>query len=621
MSARHRSRRARTKPVPAPAESLGFGRRELAICAALVAAVALIYSPVATYGFVNWDDPEYVTNNPVVRNGISLAGLRWAFTTAQAANWHPVTWLSHMLDVQLFGLQAGWHHVTSVLLHLMSTLLLFAWLRRSTGAVGRSAVVAALFAVHPSHVESVAWVAERKDTLSTVFWMISLWAYTAYALHATRRRYFFVLASVALGLMAKPMLVTLPFVFLLLDIWPLRRLSFDRAEGGERPALGHLIMEKIPLLALAVVSSIATFIAQSRGGAVARLDAYPLRLRAVNALISYVAYVGETLWPARLAVVYPPRAVPPIWVVAAVLTMLALITALTVRAVRKRPYALVGWFWYLGTLIPVIGLVQVGSQPMADRYTYIPMIGLLIILSWGAHEILVRGSAWRAAAPIAASAALVGCALVAHAQVGYWRDDLTLWSHALAVTAPNARAHNNLGNALSDRGRVDDAITHYREAIKIDSRFGEAHSNLANALVARGLLVEAQHEYEAALRDRPTDPFAHNGLGSLLDDQGKVDEAIAHYKAALQAAPEMADVHNNLAVALTKQGRMDDAIREFLEAIRANPANANYHYNLGVIFSQRGDTTQARRHLEAAVGLNASFDAARRALGALTSRQ
>ena len=621
MSRRRRSKRAQTKPVPTSGDSVGFGRRELAVCAALAFAVAMIYAPVATYGFVNWDDPEYVTNNPMVRAGITLAGFRWAFTTVHAANWHPLTWLSHMLDVQLFSLEAGWHHVSSVLLHLTGTLLLFAWLRRATGAVGRSAVVAALFAVHPSHVESVAWIAERKDTLSTVFWMISVWAYTEYALRPTRWRYLSVCLSLALGLMAKAMLVTLPFVFLLLDIWPLRRLSFEQAEGSARPPLRHLITEKLPLLALAIASALATFVAQSRGGAVARLEAYPLSLRAVNALISYVAYIGEACWPVRLAVVYPPRAVPSSWVVVAALATLILITALIVRAARTRPYALVGWFWYLGTLVPVIGLVQVGSQPMADRYTYVPLIGLFIILSWGAHEILSTRNFSRAVAPIAASVLIIVCALLARAQVAYWRDDLTLWSHALAVTGPNSRAHNNLANALSDRGRVDDAVAHYREAINIDPSFAEAHSNLANALVGRGLLVEAKREYEAALRYRPTDPFAHNGLGSLLDEQGRVEEAVSHYKAALRVTPDAADVHNNLAVALTKQGRFDDAVSEFLEAIRANPANANFQYNLGVTLSQRGDTIQARRYLEAAVQLNANFDAARRALGALTPKR
>jgi Flp pilus assembly protein TadD len=621
MSARRKSRRRPlTKSEPAPARSVGFGRREWLVCAALTLGVAAIYGPAATHGFVNWDDPEYVTNNPMVRGGMTLAGLRWAFTTAHAANWHPLTWLSHMLDVQLFGLQAGWHHIVSVLLHLASTLLLFGWLRRTTGAVGRSAVVAALFAMHPAHVESVAWVAERKDTLSTVFWMTSLWAYTAYVRRPSRWRYLSVFVSVALGLMAKPMLVTLPFVLLLVDIWPLGRLSLGRPEGGERAGLRSLVMEKVPLFALAIASAIATFVAQSRGGAVARLEAYPLGLRAVNALISYVAYIGQAFWPARLAVVYPPRAVPAVWLLAAALATLLLISALVVRSAARRPYALVGWLWYLGTLVPVIGLVQVGSQPMADRYTYVPFIGLFIMVAWGAHDLFAVREPSRSALPFAATIAIVACAVLAHAQVRYWRDDLTLWTHALAVTEANSRAHNNLANALSDRGRVVDAIAHYREAIEIKPDFGEAHSNLANSLAGQGLVDEAVREYTAALRYRPTDPFAQNGLGSLLDEQGKVAEAISHYQAALHVAPDMAEVHNNLAVALTKQGRVDDAISEFLEAIRANPAGANFHYNLGVTLSQRGDTIQARRHLEAAVELNPGFDAARRALSALTSK-
>jgi len=622
MSARGRSRRrSRPKSEPASEHPLRLGRRDWLVCAGLAVGIAAIYAPVATHGFVNWDDPEYVTNNPMVLRGMTLPGLWWAFTTTHAANWHPVTWLSHMVDVQLFGLQAGWHHIVSVLLHTASSLLLFGWLRRTTGALGRSAVVAALFAVHPTHVESVAWVAERKDALSTVFLMMSLWTYTEYVRRPSRWRYLAVFVSVALGLMAKPMLVTLPFVLLLVDIWPLQRFSLGRPRGGEQPGFQRLVMEKVPLFALAIASAVATFVAQSRGGAVARFDAYPFGLRAVNALISYVAYIGQAFWPVRLAVVYPPRPVPAVLTVAAALAALVLTTALVIRSATRRPYALVGWFWYLGTLVPVIGLVQVGSQPMADRYTYVPLIGLFIILSWGAHDVFAARAAWQRVPAFAAAIGIIACGILTRTQVGYWRDDLTLWTHALALTGKNSRAHNNLANALSDRHDVAGAISHYREAIKIKPDFGEAHSNLANSLAGQGMVDEAEREYEAALRYRPTDPFAHNGLGSLLDEQGKLAEAIGHYEAALRTAPDMADVHNNLAVALTKQGRLDDAVTEFLEAIRANPGGASFHYNLAVTLIQRGDSVQARRHLESALELNPRFEAARQALGALASKR
>ena len=622
MSARSKSRR-RSRPQSSTASPhfLGFERWDWVVCVALAFGIAIIYASVATNGFVNWDDPDYVANNPMVRRGLTLDGFVWAFTTVHAANWHPLVWLSHMIDVQLFGLQAGWHHVVNVFLHAATTILLFAWLRRTTDAVWRSAVVAALFAAHPTHVESVAWVAERKDTLSTAFWMISLWAYTAYVRRPSRWRYFAVFASLALGLMAKPMLVTLPFVFLLVDIWPLRRLSFGQSNGEERSNVRRLVVEKLPLLALAIASAAATFVAQSRGGAVAKLDAYPFGLRAVNALISYVAYIGQAFWPAHLAVVYPPRAMPPIWMIAGALTILILISAIVIRSATRWPYALVGWLWYLGTLVPVIGLVQVGSQPMADRYTYVPLIGLFIMVVWGAHDLFADRVAWRRVPAFGAVFAIVACAVLAHAQVRYWHDDLTLWNRAIAVTGPNSRAHNNLGNAFSDRRRVADAIAQYREAIKIKPDFGEAHSNLANSLVGQGAIDEAEREYLAALRARPTDPFAHNGLGSLLDERGRVAEAISHYQAALLVAPDMADAHNNLAVALTKQGRIDDAVREFLEAIRANPANANFRYNLGVTLLQRGDTAQARRNLAAAIELDPSFGPARQALSALSSKQ
>lgn len=619
--ARRRSaRRPQNREGATTRRHLGFNRSAWIVSAALALAVAVTYAPVATHGFVNWDDPDYVTNNAMVRQGLTSAGFRWAFTTAHAANWHPLTWLSHMLDVQLFGLDAGSHHVVSVILHIASTLLLFGWLRRTTGTIGRSSFVAALFALHPAHVESVAWVAERKDTLSAVFWMASLWAYTAYVRRPSRTRYSIVFVCIALGLMAKPMLVTLPFVLLLVDIWPLRRLTVGWSMRMDWSQLGRRTIEKTPLIALALASSVATFIAQSRGGAVARLDAYPLGLRAANAIVSYIAYIGEAFWPVRLAVVYPPRPMPSPWMLAGAVAILIVISVLAVRWAETRPYVLVGWLWYLGTLVPVIGLVQVGSQPMADRYTYVPLIGLFMMVAWGIHDVLAGRHAFRFVAPAGAAVAIVGVAVLAQRQVRYWRDDLTLWSHALAVTNGNARAHNNLANALSDRRRVADAVVHYREAIRIQPNFGEAHSNLANSLAGQGLIDEATREYIVALQYRPTDPFAHNGLGSILDEQGKVAEAIAHYEAALRVAPDMVGARNNLGVALVKQGRVDDAIREFLEAIRVNPTAANIHYNLGVTLTQRGDTAQARRHLETSVQLDPSFAPARQALALLTRK-
>jgi Flp pilus assembly protein TadD len=617
---RRTPRRARNAPSATESPPQPFERQALWVCLALVAINVAIYAPVAAHGFVNWDDPEYVSGNPMVARGLTWPGVVWAFTSAHAANWHPLTWLSHMLDVQLYGMHAGPHHITNVILHVASTVLLFGWLYRATGAIGRSVVVAALFAAHPLHVESVAWVAERKDVLSTVFWMLALWAYTAYVRRPSLGRYAAVFASIAFGLMAKPMLVTLPIVLLLVDVWPLRRVELVGFDRKERTVWLRLALEKFPLLVLALASAVVTFAAQSQGGAVARLEAFPLRLRMGNALLSYVAYMKAMLWPVQMAVVYPPRTTPAAWTLAAAATALVAVSVVAVHEANRRPYLLVGWLWYLGTLVPVIGLVQVGSQPMADRYTYVPLVGLFIILAWGVPDILAGWRASRVAMPAAAGLAIAACAVVARAQVRHWRDDVALWTHALDVTSPNPRAHNNLANAFDDRRLYADAIAHYREAIRLKPDFAEAHGNLANALTHEGRLDEAGLEYTAALRLNPNDAFAHNGLGSTLDEQGKVAEATAHYMEALRIAPDLAEARNNLGISLANQGRVDDAIREFLEAIRVKPTQADFHYNLAVMYGRKGNTAEARQHFEKALAIDPKYEAARQGLGALAPR-
>jgi Flp pilus assembly protein TadD len=569
---------------------------------------------------VNWDDPEYVSDNPMVARGLTWPGVVWAFTSAHAANWHPLTWLSHMLDVQLYGMHAGPHHITNVVLHVASTVLLFGWLARATGAIGRSVVVAALFAAHPLHVESVAWIAERKDVLSTVFWMLALWAYTAYVRRPSLGRYATLFASVAFGLMAKPMVVTLPIVLLLLDVWPLRRVELGEFGQRERIVWLRLAREKVPLFVLALASAVVTFAAQSQGGAVAKLDAFPLRLRLANALISYVIYIEAMLWPSRMAVVYPPRTTPTVWALSAAAVALVGISLVAVRSATSRPYLIVGWLWYLGTLVPVIGLVQVGSQPMADRYTYVPLVGLFIILAWGVPDVLAGWRSARLAMPAAAGLAIAACALVARAQVRHWRDNVALWTHALDVASPNPRAHNNLGNALDDQRLYAEAIAHYREAIRLKPDFAEAHSNLANALTHERRFDEAGLEYSTALRLNPNDAFAHNGLGSTLDEQGKVAEATAQYMEALRISPDLAEAHNNLGISLANQGRVDDAVREFLEAIRVKPAQADFHYNLAVMYRQKGNTVEARQHFEEALAVDPKYEAARQGMSAMTPR-
>jgi Flp pilus assembly protein TadD len=560
---------------------------------------------VRHHDFVNFDDDDYVTANPVVLRGLTWHGVAWAFTTEHAVNWHPLTWLSHMLDVQLYGLDAGAHHLTNLLFHIGNTLLLFGLLHRMTGALGRSAFVAGLFAVHPLHVESVAWVAERKDVLSTLFWMLTLWAYIEYVKRpdlrqSSRRRYAAVLLFFALGLMAKQMLVTLPLVLLLLDFWPLGRVGIGpNPAGGWAPArdgwatAGRLVWEKLPLLALAAASSIATFVIHQRGGAVIILSAIPLQLRIENALVSYVVYIGKMLWPAGLAVLYPYPQSLSAWSVAVAFVTLTGISVAVIWAAPRRPYLPVGWFWYLGTLVPVIGLIQVGDQAIADRYTYIPLIGLFIIVAWGVPDLLVRWPLRRVvlpkiALPAAACLVILACAITARGQLEYWEDSTTLWTHTLAVTTRNNIAHNNLGATLADQGKTDEAIAHYSEALRIKSDYADAHNNLGVALADQGKLDEAIAHYSEALRIKPGYSDAHSNLGIALADQGNLDEAIAQFTEALRINPDSAKAHNNLGVALASQGKLDEAIAQFTEALQVKPDYADARNNLELALARRG---------------------------------
>lgn len=548
----------------------------------LVVAVAIAYWPVHSFGFVRFDDPTYVTENPHIVNGVTWSAVKWAFTSGYGANWHPVTWLSHMLDVQLFGFDGGAHHLTNVLVHGLTTVLLFGALSRMTGALWRSAVVAGLFGLHPIHVESVAWVAERKDVLSAFFWMLTLWAYTAYVRRPRASAYVCVVASFALGLMAKPMVVTLPFVLLLLDVWPLNRLELR--EGWWTPARS-LLWEKVPLFALSIASSVITFLVQQRGGAVASGVRLPLVERLGNAVIAYASYLGKMLWPVHLAAYYPyPRILPS----TAVLVSALLLTAVSIAAIvgyRRRPYVLVGWLWYLGTLVPAIGIVQVGTQAMADRYTYIPLVGIFIILAWGVPDALRRWPKMKIASAVVATGVLLSCAAVSRAQVYHWESSMTLWKHALDVTTDNYAAHTFYGNALASRGDVAGAIAEYTEAIRIRADYPEAHNNIGPALAA----------------------------------QGKLDEAVNHFTAAIRLRPNYADAYSNLGVALATQGKFDLAIDKYHESLRLDPDNARTHTNLGLALQAVGQTAEAARELELAVRMNPNSAEARNAFNALKS--
>ena len=523
-------------------------RLQLMVCLFLILASLAVYWQVQDHDFVNYDDDNYVTENPHVQAGLTREGIIWAFTTFHACNWHPITWLSHMLDCQIYGLNPGGHHVTGLLFHIANTLLLFVVLKRMTGALWQSALVAALFALHPLHVESVAWVAERKDVLSVFFMMITMWAYVCYVECPTRSRYLLALFAFALGLMSKPMLVTLPFVLLLLDYWPLGRLQLNSLstlwEGNA--GVRGVLWEKAPFFALAAVSSIVTLVAQQAGMAVKPLDMFPFQIRLANALVAYVSYIGKMIWPNALAVFYPHPGMRHIWQVAACLVLLTGISVLVIRERHRRPYLAVGWLWYLGTLMPVAGLVQAGEQSMADRYTYLPLIGLFIIIAWGVADITQKLRHQRLVLAASTGVLLSAFMISAYSQAGHWRNSITLYKHTLSVTDDNWLAHNNLGVALAEHGSFDEAISHYSRAVRIKLDYASAHNNLGLALAMQERFKEAIGHFSRAVQIKPGDAEAHNNLGVALVRVGRLREAIGHFSRALQINPNDAVARRNL---------------------------------------------------------------------------
>ncbi len=578
-------------------------RLAISICLALVIGILAVYGQVWNHGFLYYDDGDYVTRNQWVQGGITMENISRAFTATAAANWHPLTWLSHMADCHLFGLHPGAHHLTSLLFHIFNTLLLFAVFRMMTGDLWSSAFVAALFAFHPLHVESVAWVAERKDVLSAFFWLLTMWSYVRYTRRPGIGRYLPVVLFFALGLMSKPMVVTLPFVLLLLDIWPLGRLRRE----GVRGQWFRLVWEKIPLLLLSGASSVVTFFVQRGGGAVSSLDAIPLDARAANALLSYISYLVKTIWPYKLAVFYPyPRAVSLVQgLMAGVL--LVVISYLVIRAIKRHPYLAVGWLWYLGTLVPVIGLVQVGSQSMADRYTYLPLVGIFVMISWGIPAFFSRWRLPRCGLAVAGSSVLAVLMAVTWVQAGYWKDNISLFRHALDVTTANSLAHNNLGTALHERGDTQQAAAQYREALRIRPAYPEALVNLGNALALQGKKEEAIDRYREALRIKPVYPEALINLGTALAEQGDAKQAIAQYREALRLKPDMAVAHHNLAFVLDKRGELAEAVREYAEAVRIDPGYAQAHFRLGGGLLRQGRHEEAVGHYAAARRLDAHY--------------
>ena len=595
--------------------------RFLAAGVALIAANIFVYSPVWRHEFVNFDDPDFVQKNPFLSTGLTWASARWVWTATQAANWHPVTGLSHLLDIQLYGLSAGGHHVTNLLLHIANTLLLLVLLHRTTGKLERSAFTAALFAVHPLHVESVAWVAERKDVLSALFWMLTLLGYVEYVRRPSARRYAVVFLLLALGLMAKAMLVTLPFVLLLLDIWPLGRLRLS-AETAARPEsqsgpipLAQLVWEKVPLFFLTAVASVITVMVQRSWGSVTHVSSYPLDLRLANAVVSYSAYLVKMIWPAGLAVFYPYARSIPSGLLGGSFLLLTGLSAGVLWACRRRPYLLTGWLWYLGTLVPVIGIVQVGEQAMADRYTYIPLIGIFLMLAWGVADWLGNERNRELALGAAALAAVLGYAVAARAQVQYWKDSATLWRHTLDVTTDNYTAHTLLGTALEEQGKTEEAIAQYREAVRIRPAYLYAQYDLGNALSKQGKQGEAAARFAEAVHIKPDLPEAHHRLGNALASSGKFAEAMAQYNEALRLKPDFAEVQMSIAMAMKEQGRVEEAIAHLQEAVRMQPRYAEAHYGLGNVFASQGKWQEAAGEFNEVLRIQPDFAAAHANLG------
>jgi tetratricopeptide (TPR) repeat protein len=581
---------------------------------ALLAAIIAVYSQVATHEFLNYDDPDYVTANTHVQSGFTVAGFTWAFTSLHAANWIPLTWLSCMLDCQLFGLRPGQHHLMSVAIHAISTLLLYAFLWRATSALWRSAFVAFAFALHPLHIESVAWLAERKDVLSALFWMLTLLAYLKYTERKSLGRYAVVVFAVACALMAKPMAITLPVALLLLDLWPLRR--FER----ERPV--SLVIEKLPLVALAIGSATVTYLAQAGGGAISGVDQIPVLDRLSNALASYFIYLLKFAWPSNLAVFYPYPDSPQWALAAAGILTLAGFTTIAIRQFRARPYLTVGWLWYSITLIPVIGLVQVGLQAYADRYMYLPMIGLLIAIAWSLRDWFERRG-WNQKA-LAASAAIVCVtwSIVTYVDLDYWRNSVTLFEHTIQATDRNFIAYNNLGNAYADQGRSADALSNFQNAAAIRPQAPDIQENLGVALTALGRAEEAQPHLEQAIRIDPNFTRAHIHLALALMRQGKIADATNHYVTALQHEPDNPEAHYGLGGILAQQGRMKEALPHFQEGIRyllgkitANPDSVEDRYNLGTIYGMMGRASDAIAQFSEVIRLRPDDAGARFNLG------
>ena len=624
-------------------------QNRLIISISVIAIILASYWQVQNYGFISYDDQLYIVDNYRIHSGFTFKSIVDALTNVHTGHWHPLTIMSHMLDWNLFGDNAGGHHWTSVIIHILNAVLLFLFFQYLTGAIWKSAFIAALFAIHPINVESVAWIAERKNVLSTFFWILTMFLYVWYVRSPSWKRYLPMFLCFALGLMAKPMLVTLPFVLLLLDYWPLNRTIINQQNKNQaeipepislkKYKITSLIWEKVPLLFLTAISICLTFYAAKSVGTIASLNILPLNKRISNAIVSYALYLKKLFWPIDLAVFYPHLDLS-LWQVSVAALFLLIITIIVCKYFHKYPYLPVGWFWYLGTLVPVIGIVQVGGQAMADRYAYLPFIGLFIIVTWGAADIFKKRISIKIIAMISALI-ILALTVVAHCQVKYWRDTFTLFSHTLNVTKNNFIAHNGMASELLKQDKIEEAITHYnvmlildpksdiplvgigrafsikgendaaiatfRQALKLNPESIEAHHNLGFVLFQMGRLDEAIAEYQKAIELNGDNPTLYNNLGNAFAKQGKDIEAIKAYNAALLIRPRDAGAHNNLGMVLMHLYKYDEAIRNFKEAIHLQPEYANAHFYLSEILKRKGLSAEAEYHLNEAIRINSEY--------------
>ena len=596
----------------------------LIICLVLTAITLAVFWQVQNSDFINFDDDLFILENPHVQDGLSLKGIVWAFTTTYPDYWHPLPWLSHMWDWHLYRGKPKGHHFNNLLLHIANTLLLFLLLERMTKALWRSAFVAALFAIHPLHVEPVAWVTARKDTLSTFFWVLTLWAYTLYVERPRSWRYLFLLVSFALGLMSKPMLVTLPFLLLLLDYWPLNRFQWRRPGrdvpperekwfGKDLPGQSfpcksflELIYEKLPLFALAGISICLTvYWGENNLSA----EHKTVGLRVANSLISYLVYIKKTFLPYNLAAFYPYPVEIPVWQAVGACLVLIGVSALIVRSAARHPYLLVGWLWYLGLLLPVNGLLQPsGPWPaMADRFTYVPLLGLFIIIAWGVPDLLSRRSHQRI--PIGLSAFLVisGCIILSLLQVRHWQNSMTLFQHAVSATSDNYLAHNNLGHALAQNGKLREAVPHFTAALRIKPNDVNLHNNMGAALARQGRYKEAIPHFLKAIEFTPDSVTVNYSLGSAYLRIGKTEDAVKYLSRALKAKPDSAEAHHYVGMALARQGKLDDAIVHYTEALQIRPDYPEAHNSLGVVLCRKGELHEALSHFSRALQLRPAY--------------